>query len=61
MVAGDVVSVPPTLSLPTTFGFCSQSNGLMPSLASVPEPPLLPVVPTCDRLDSSFWKVAAGS
>ena len=53
-----VVSVPPTLSVPTTFGSCSQSSGLMPSLASVPEPPLLPVVPTCERLDSSFWNVA---
>ena len=56
-----VVSVPPTLSVPTTLGFCSQSSGLMPSLESVPELPPLPVEPTCERLDSSFLNVAAGS
>ncbi len=57
-----VVCVPPTLPSPTTDGLLSQSSGRIPSLPSVPEPELLPgdeARPA--KLDSSFWKVAAGS
>ena len=57
-----VVSVPATLSWPTTDGSLSQSNGWMPSLPSAPEPdPPLGEDATPAKLDSSFWNVAAGS
>ncbi len=56
-----VVVVPPTDSLPTTEGLLNQCSGWIPSLprTPVPEPPPGEAVSPA-KLDSSFWKVAAG-
>ncbi len=54
-----VVCAPPTVSVPTTVGWVSHWSGWIPSLAS--EPLLAPgVEASCEKLDSSFWKVACG-
>ena len=53
-----VVGVPATLSWPTMVGLVSQCRGSMPSLE---RPPLLAPGVADAKLESSFWKSAAGS
>ena len=54
-----VVSLPPTLSEPTTEGLVSQCCGLMPSPDRPPA--ARPDAPTEEKPDSKRWKSAAGS
>src|SRR5450755_296089 len=57
-----VVWAPPTVALPTTEGLPSQCCGSIPNFDRLlePEPPLDEAA-NWEKLDSSFWKVAAGS
>src|SRR5262249_7403590 len=58
------VLAPPTFSVPTTVGLVSHLSGSIPILLSgLPlEPERLPGDPAIDaKLDSSRWKLAAGS